>query len=324
MIQAMMGYNFNNDSDFKGLDFMERGWSNPNLIGFNESHDEERLVYAALESGNSDGAYTVRDKATALSRMGMCHTFLTLFPGPKIGYQFGELGYDFSINRCVDGTNHPDCRLAPKPIRWDYLQDALRSNLFTIYQDINHLKTEKLTGTSVLTRSLAGEGKTMSLENDEIKIFIIGNFGVTDQNVSLVTPTAGTWYNFFGGDSIILPNNSYGTTLAPGEYHLYTSIPVDRYSETYTGTSSIIPASELGIRLYPNPVSSGSTLYIDNNDHKLNALFIINSSGQFVRQVFFEDDDSPEISIDQLATGHYNVLIMTEERMVSHQMIVVP
>ena len=42
--------------------------------------------------------------------------FNLLMPGPRMLWQFEELGYDYSINTCTDGvTVNEDCRIAPSP-----------------------------------------------------------------------------------------------------------------------------------------------------------------------------------------------------------------
>ena len=56
--------------------------------------------------------------------------FDLLVTGPKMIWQFYELGYDFSINRCGNGTISTNCRTDKKPIRWDYLQNADRKKLY--------------------------------------------------------------------------------------------------------------------------------------------------------------------------------------------------
>jgi hypothetical protein len=56
-------------------------------------------------------------------------------------WQFGELGYDYSINRCVNGTVNNNCRLDPKPVRWDYLQNADRERLHQVISGLIYLKT---------------------------------------------------------------------------------------------------------------------------------------------------------------------------------------
>ena len=55
--------------------------------------------------------------------MEMSAAFFFTIPGPKMIWQFGELGYDYSINHCANGTINNNCRLDAKPIRWDYLAE---------------------------------------------------------------------------------------------------------------------------------------------------------------------------------------------------------
>src|SRR5438045_2666399 len=74
--------------------------------------------------GNSFGSYTTRDTTTALKRIEQNAAFLFTIPGPKMIWDFGELGYDYS--RCYLSSNGEggdcDTKLDPKPIRWDYFQ----------------------------------------------------------------------------------------------------------------------------------------------------------------------------------------------------------
>ena len=51
--------------------------------------------------------------------------FLTV-PGPKMIWQFGELGYDVSID--YGG------RTSEKPLKWDYFLDPDRHRLYLIYK----------------------------------------------------------------------------------------------------------------------------------------------------------------------------------------------
>ena len=50
-------YNF---LDFSGISYKKRGFKNPTLVGFMESHDKERLMYKNLEYGNSSGSYDIK------------------------------------------------------------------------------------------------------------------------------------------------------------------------------------------------------------------------------------------------------------------------
>ena len=73
-------------------------------------------MYKNLEFGNSSGDYDASDLVTALRRQQLSMAFNILMPGPRLIWQFEELGYDYSINTCSDGvTINEDCRLPPSP-----------------------------------------------------------------------------------------------------------------------------------------------------------------------------------------------------------------
>ena len=61
--EASMGY----PSDFGWASYQNQGMSNPGVVSYPESHDEERLMYKALQYGNSEGSYQVTDLNTALA-----------------------------------------------------------------------------------------------------------------------------------------------------------------------------------------------------------------------------------------------------------------
>ncbi|PIY31450.1 MAG: hypothetical protein COZ08_08820, partial [Bacteroidetes bacterium CG_4_10_14_3_um_filter_42_6] len=123
-----MGYG--SESDVSWISYKNRGWSEPHVVGYMESHDEERMMYKNLTYGNQSGNYTVKDPATGLGRVEAATAFFIPVPGPKMIWQFGELGYDYSINTCENGTISDDCRLSPKPVKWSYYQDANRKRIY--------------------------------------------------------------------------------------------------------------------------------------------------------------------------------------------------
>ncbi len=90
--QASMGYS--TGWDFSGGLYSFRGWTKPHLITYMESHDEERMAYKNINFGNSSGGYTTKDTSTSLLRNEMCAAFFMSMPGPKMIWEFGELGYD--------------------------------------------------------------------------------------------------------------------------------------------------------------------------------------------------------------------------------------
>ncbi len=92
-----------------------RGWEDKNLVVYMESHDEERLMVRALNEGLTSDDYDIKDPKTAMERIKLASAFFYTLPGPKLFWQFGELGYDFSID--FNG------RVGNKPIPWGESDD---------------------------------------------------------------------------------------------------------------------------------------------------------------------------------------------------------
>ncbi len=235
MLWGNMNYNFTEaamgyvaTSNFDGALHVSRGWSQPYLVSYMESHDEERMMYKTLQFGNSSGAYNTRSFETALDRMELSASFLLTIPGPKMIWQFGELGYDYSINYCQDGSINNNCRTDAKPIKWDYLQVPGRKDLHDVYKALlqlrnNSLFTEAFT-TGVISRDFTSGFKWMTLNSSAGKLVVIGNFDVVPQGGSVTFPAAGTWYDYLKQP---LTFNATGAAqvfnLQPGEYHVYLS-----------------------------------------------------------------------------------------------------
>ena len=78
-------------------------------------------------------------------------------------WQFGELGYEFSINRCLDGTVEEGCRLVEKPVRWDYLQDQRRVDVYETFRNLNFEKNHSVFRTTNFDYSLWQPVKTVNL-----------------------------------------------------------------------------------------------------------------------------------------------------------------
>ena len=225
--QATMGYSANPSWDFSyGLASI-RGWTNPYLVTYAESHDEERLMYKNIQYGNSSGSYKITDTATALKREELAAAFLLTQPGPKMIWQFGELGYDYSINTCANLTVNNNCRTDPKPIRWDYLQQTNRKKLHDVYSALIRLRFDPAMSDQFVSNTsnqdFSGKVKWMYLS----KLVVVGNFDVTPQAASIYFPSNGTWYDYLNGNTISVTGNSYTfANLNPGEYHVYTKTAV--------------------------------------------------------------------------------------------------
>ena len=244
-LEAAMGYS----SNLTWCSYKARNWKDPNLVAYMESHDEERMMYKNLKWGNSSGSYNIKSLNTALDRVKLASAFFFTIPGPKMMWQFEELGYDYSID--YNG------RTGEKPIRWDYYQDPDRSRLFKTVAAIIKLKNYAAFNTRNFSMSVGGYAKRINLYDSTMNVVVIGNFKVTSQSINPNFPSAGKWYDYLDGDSISVSDASASVTLSPGEYHIYTSVRLPK--PDIGGTSSVekssnnLPASFTLSQNYPNP-----------------------------------------------------------------------
>ncbi len=247
--QATMGFSTNPSWDLSYGVYNNRGWSQPNLVTYMESHDEQRLQYKNGLYGNSNGIYNVKTLSTGLKRDGMAAAILTMIPGPKMIWQFGELGYDYSINTCSDGTvkSGDTCRTDPKPIKWDYYTNADRKALYDVYSKLLKLRTfPTYSGTftsSIMNYNLGGSIKWFSTATDALRVLVVGNFDVTAQIATVTWPQTGIWYSYLTGTTLNVGSQNQSITLQPGEYYVYTdrlvnetTLPVNILSFTASKT----------------------------------------------------------------------------------------
>jgi hypothetical protein len=243
--EAAMGYV--TTSDLSGISYKYRGWFYPSLVGYMESHDEERVMYKCLTWGNSYDWYNVKDTNIALNRAALDAVFFFTIPGPKMIWEFGELGYDYSIE-------YGGGRLAPKPPRWDYPEDWRRKYLANIYSSLISLKKDQdVFETADYSISLSGALKRINLASPSMNVTVAGNFDVIAGDIIPGFPNTGTWYDYFSGDSLVVTDLSAVIPLDPGEYHIYTSVKLPK--PVFTGING--PGSE-GWRatlVYPNPAT---------------------------------------------------------------------
>ncbi len=224
--EASMGY----PSDFGWASYQNQSMSNPGVISYPESHDEERLMYKALQYGNGEGSYQVTNLNTALARQEAIQCFNILLPGPKMLWQFEELGYDYSINTCSDGvTISEDCRTTAKPVRWDYRDNPNRYRIHEVIAGLCQLKMDypdPFQGTNY-TWDVGGYGKRLHLNGSNMDAVVVANFRVSELSMIPGFQHTGTWYDYFTGDAIEVTDVSAFMSFAPGEYHVYVDQPVN-------------------------------------------------------------------------------------------------
>ncbi|MCG9879439.1 MAG: alpha-amylase family glycosyl hydrolase [Bacteroidia bacterium] len=249
--EATMGYT----SDLRPALWQHRGWSEPNLIRYAESHDEERLMYKNLNFGFTSPNYSIRDTFTALERCEAAAVILAAMPGPYMIWQFGELGYPYSINTCKDGTVNNNCRLDNKPIRWDYLKETPRKRIYEVFAAMNSLKSKyQVFATGAITHNLTSAVKTMLLNDSSLNVFVAANFGTSILPLIRKVNHTGWWYNYFDGDSVYFNNTSDTVQLKPGKYVLFTDKKLERPNlEISTVIGETEEITELAI--FPNPTA---------------------------------------------------------------------
>ncbi|WP_457616596.1 alpha-amylase family glycosyl hydrolase, partial [Lutibacter sp.] len=223
MLWGNMNYNYNQNTmgwsdqaDISWISYQQRGWNNPNLVGYMESHDEERLMYRNLTFGNSNSTYNVKDLNTALSRQELAGMFFFTIPGPKMIWQFGELGYDYSIEE--------NGRVGRKPIRWDYANDVNRMQIYNTWTTLIEFKKQQpVFNTTNFTLDVSGLTKAIVLRDPSMDVVLIGNFDIVSKTITPQFTQTGIWYEYFTGEERTVASTSETITLNPGEYRLYST-----------------------------------------------------------------------------------------------------
>ena len=223
-----------------------------------ESHDEERIMYKNVTWGNTAGwSYSISDTSIALDRIRLVSAFFYTIPGPKMIWQFGELGYDYSID--YNG------RLGEKPVRWDYYDDWRRNYNYNFISALIDLKTSlDVFETEDYELDVSQSMKRIMLYSDSMNVVIVGNFDVVTDEIQAGFNNTGPWYEYFSGDTLSVTDLNMSLELVAGEYRIYT----DRQLATPDiGTGIEIDdekvTNNIHASVFPNPVSADASLRID-------------------------------------------------------------
>ncbi len=253
--EAAKGFNTGTNADFSWISYKKRGWSEPHVIGYMESHDEERMMFKCISAGNNSAPpYLVKDTNTALKRAELAACFFFTVPGPKMIWQFEEIGYDYSIN-WPSGTNNS--RLDPKPVRWDYTDEWRRQYTFNVFSALAGLKKSlPVFTTEDFTITATAASKRITLRHASMDVVVLGNFDVKSLDVVPEFTRTGRWYEFFSGDSLEVTAVNTPIPFEAGEYRLYTTVRLPK--PLFTGMEDMPDADTPGnmaVKIYPNPNS---------------------------------------------------------------------
>jgi 1,4-alpha-glucan branching enzyme len=236
-------------TNYDWISYKMRGFTKPHLVNYIESHDEERLMVEIASSA----ARKVFSASEKLDRMKMAAALFYTIPGPKMIWQFGELGYDVSINS--------NGRTGTKPLLWNYLQDKERVKLLGVYQQMANLRLSKtIFQTMDYRMDVANEVKQVNLIDGNSQVLLIANSGPETKSSTLTFPVTGKWYDYFSGQSFDVTNKVLPINLVSGEFHLFVNeawnnknlnlVPWSVPNFQVLGTAK---ESDLSLHVYPNP-----------------------------------------------------------------------
>ncbi|WP_439882554.1 alpha-amylase family glycosyl hydrolase [Pontibacter sp. MBLB2868] len=263
------------------ISYKKRGWQQPNVLGYIESHDEERLVYDVMQYGLSNGTYNTRSLVTALNRAKLAATFSLLVPGPKLIWQFGELGYDVSID--YNG------RTGAKPLHWEYLNDSERKKLYKVYAELIKLKTTNpLFQTTDFDLAFDGMVKRMVFSNAGNTAFAVGNFDVKKRTEEAKFPFGGKWYDYFTGEAVTVKDPMEKIILEPGEFRLFTTLQLPTPEAGLLPWQNVALSAEdemaaISTKVYPNPFKERTIIEINNNYRGLVNLKVMDVTGRVIQ-----------------------------------------
>lgn len=253
----------------------------PGLITYAESHDEERVMYKMITEGNQSNSavHNTRDTTVAAGRDEAIAAVLMGIPGPKMIWQFAELGYDYSINSNGGRVN-------PKELRWDYYQQQRRRRIYETYAAMAKLRNQFKTTfrTSVLasgTNLGSGYVKTIVVDDAALKYVIVANFDVFTQTPAVAFPATGTWYDYTNGGSLSVSGALQSISLAPGQYKVFVNQNIN--GGIVTDVRDMIASNNtFRLTVYPNPVQQTSVIrYELPKSGKVN-MQLMNLQGQIV------------------------------------------
>ena len=190
-------------------------------VGYQESHDEQRTNY----EGQWDYTGASIDFATRIERAKLNAAFFLLSPGPKMIWQFGEIGYDISIDE-NGRTGKKPCRTA------EYMAVAERKALYDTYAMLIKFRKDnpRFFDYDVNFRWYVGSGEQtgrylFARNGDGQHFALFGNFGKGSQSIGVSLPEGvDEWYQY-DNPNAVWKGSSHTTTMNEGQFYLLVSDP---------------------------------------------------------------------------------------------------
>ena len=318
--EATMG--FTSTSNISNGIYTARSWAVPHLVTYMESHDEERLMYKNITFGSTANPdHNTKNEYIALGRMQTAAVIFLSQPGPKMIWQFGEMGYDISID-------YP-CRVCNKPILWNYFTEARRRQLFDVYAAMLHLRKNYPTFTTLdFNYLLAGAVKRMKLNDPVMNAVVLTNFSVYNQSATPSFHHTGTWYEYFTGDSLVVTDVDAVLPMLPAEYRVYTDVKLDQPEITDAPLSvEELVIEEESLILYPNPSKEEVSVSFKSNSTSAIQIVVIDTQGKTILEkklpVLF-GENTEKLNLNGISAGTYSVIVIQGNRIQTAQLNIAP
>ncbi|RYH75797.1 T9SS type A sorting domain-containing protein [Flavobacteriaceae bacterium 144Ye] len=321
--ELTMGY----PADINRMGHVARGFNAPRVVGYAESHDEERLMYKNLQFGNSSGGYDVTNLNTALERMSALGAVTLTIPGPKMIWHFGELGMENSIFTCNNGTvNEPggtdgDCKLDTKPQpQWvnNWIADTNRSQIYNDWARLNELKINEDVFEGNYSIDSGDTTPRIYIWDDTLpstslkNVVILANFDVTAQNIVPDFPYTGTWYDLMddsGSSSITVSSTTATINIPAGEFRIYGNQASTLSVEDFSSLSTL--------KMFPNPTSNSF-----KTNKTLDKVLIYNTTGKLIYTFDGGFEKNHEFNVSNLSQGLYMVKLESNSNTTTRKLII--
>ena len=298
--QTAMG--FQSDSDFGAMNSLPRRW-----VGYAESHDEERNFYKAKQAYSpvivrTDSVYRIQH------RVPLNVAFATLIPGPKMLWQFQEIGFDYSIDAFGGRTSN-------KPPVWDWLNLPHRKAAYDTSSKIINLRRmfpNAFTQGNFSLNIGTGDwenGRRIALTHSDLNLVVLGNFKPADAITAYPNfSKTGLWYNVLNGETLNVTNTNMTLQIPAGQVLIFA----DRDVTNGTGVEN--PADETKNFLYPT-VTSGK-VYIATNTYQ-HEIKVFNTQGKLLQTIY----NDREIDLSVYDAGVYFISMSSDKGIVTGKVI---
>ena len=308
--ESAMGYPSNSNLSW-GV-YKYRLWNEPHLISYMESHDEERIMYKNITYGNTTGQQNAKNLLNGLKRTEGLAALMLTTPGPKMIWQFGELGYDISIDF--------PCRVCNKPILWNYFTENSRKRLYDVYKaSIELRKSHPVFTGDDFTYSLIGEVKSLKLNDPNMNAVVVVNIDVNPQDKTIDFQHNGWWYEYFSGDSIQINGTSI-ISLDPGEYKVYTDLKLEKPEILNTLGLNDYEVANWDVNIFPNPSRDFLNITVNGSKSKDIKYTIMNTLGKIIYQQSGTFKQH-QINIENLSNGNYFLILEQDNYLTSKEFV---